>query len=144
MDRLAFYNAGCEPEPGLSRLKLWVRRQARKILLPPSLRLVQILSSLCDRLDAAEHEIRELRQLRNQVDDLRRRQEEHAGRFPATIAFGWDYVAMVRRLSVLEEHVDTLLSRDAAEEAPALSDTSVRFPGVEPLEADHASRSKLG
>jgi hypothetical protein len=144
MDHLAFYNAGCEPEPGLSRLRLWLRRQARKILMPPSLRLVQILASLCGRLDAAEHEIRELREVRNQVDDLRRRQEEQAARFPATIAFGWDYVAMVRRLAVLEEHVDALLSRDAAEEAPALSDSSVRFPGVEALDADRASRSQLG
>ena len=144
MDRLAFYNAGCEPQPGVSRLKLWVRRQARKILLPPSLRLVQILSSLCDRLDAAEHEIRELREIRNQVDDLRRRQEEQAARFPATIAFGWDYVAMVRRLAVLEEHVDTLLCRDSAETVPALADSSVRFPGLEPAEANHAPRAKLG
>jgi hypothetical protein len=143
MDHLAFYNAGCEPEPGVSRLKLWVRRQARKILLPPSVRLVQILGSLCHRLDLAEHELREIREIRNQIDDLRRRQEEQAGRFPATIAFGWDYVAMVRRLAVLEEHVDALLCRDA-ETAPALSDSSVRFPGLEPVEADHASRSKLG
>jgi hypothetical protein len=144
MDRLAFYNVGCEPQPGVSRLKLWVRRQARKILLPPSLRLVQILSSLCDRLDAAEHEIRELREIRNQVDDLRRRQEEQAARFPATIAFGWDYVAMVRRLAVLEEHVDTLLCRDAAETVPALADSSVRFPSLEAADADHAPRAKLG
>jgi hypothetical protein len=106
MDRLAFYNAGCEPQPGVSRLKLWVRRQARKILLPPSIRLVQILSSLCDRLDAAEHEIRELREI--------------------------------------QEHVDTLLCRDSAETVPALADSSVRFPGLEPAEADHAPRSKLG
>jgi hypothetical protein len=144
MDQLAFYNAGCEPEPGVSRFKLWLRRQARKILLPASVRLVQILSSLCHRLDVAEHEIREFREIRNQVDDLRRRHEEQAARFPATIAFGWDYVAMVRRLAVLEEHVDALLCRDAAEAAPALADSSVRFPGLEPVEADHAPRSKIG
>jgi hypothetical protein len=142
MDQLAFYNVGCEPEPGVSRLKPWLRRLARKVLLPASLRLVQILSSLCHRLDVAEQELRDLRNL---VDDLRRRHEEQVARFPATIAFGWDYVAMVRRLAVLEEHVDALLcGRDAAEAAPALADSSVRFPGLESAEADHAPRSKLG
>ncbi len=52
---------------------------------------------------------------------------------------------MVRRLAVLEEHVDALLTaRDAAEADPALADSSVRFPSGSDPEADHASRSKLG
>jgi hypothetical protein len=141
MDHLAFYNAGCEPAPGRRRLKSWVRRVARKILLPPSRRLVQILSSLCHRLDVAEFEMRDLKA---QVDDLCRRQEDQAAKTSATIAFGWDYVAMVRRLAVLEEHVDTLLSRSAAD----LDDPTERHPGKGPvgvgLDANHASRSKLG
>ncbi|WP_435011086.1 hypothetical protein P12x_002380 [Tundrisphaera lichenicola] len=135
MDHLAFYNTGCDPEPGLSRLKLWVRRQVRKVLLPPSRRLVEILTSLCHRLDVAEHESREIR---HQVDDLRRRQEEQAARLSSTIAFGWDYVAMVRRLAVLEEHVDTLLKREEAGASPDQADPSVRFHGHE---AEHISRS---
>jgi hypothetical protein len=145
MDHLAYYNVGCEPAPGTSRLTLMARRMVRTLLLPPSRRLVEILISLCHRLDVAEHEIRELREVRNQIDDLRRRQEEQAGRFPATIAFGWDYVAMVRRLAVLEEHVDSLLTaRHAAEMSSEADDPSVRFPLDAGLEADHSPRSKVG
>ncbi len=119
MDHLAFYNVGCEPESGRSGLKSWVRRQCRKILLPPFRRLVEILASLCHRLDVAEHEIRDLR---GQIDDVRRRHDDQAAKLPATIAFGWDYVAMVRRLAVLEEHVDALLTARAAAEAGAPAD----------------------
>jgi hypothetical protein len=145
MDHLAYYNAGCEPAPGGSRLKPWVRRVARKILLPPSRRLVEILASLCRRLDVSEYEMRDLKVL---VDDLRRRQEEQAAKTSATIAFGWDYVAMVRRLAVLEEHVDTLLSRNAGEPAPGLVEPTER-PAVKGplgvgLEANRAPRTKHG
>ncbi len=116
MDHLAFYNVGCEPTPGGSKLKVWVRRQFRRILLPMSRRVVEILISVVQRLDVAEHEIRDLR---GQLDDLRLRHDDQAAKLPATIAFGWDYVAMVRRLAVLEEHVDALLTaRDAAGAAP--------------------------
>ncbi len=106
MDHLAFYNTGCEPATGRAGLKIRCRRLARKLLLPGFQRLVEILASLCRRLDILEYEVRDLKA---QVDDLRRRQEDQAAKIPATIAFGWDYVAMVRRLAVLEEHVDRLL-----------------------------------
>ena len=107
MDHLAYYNTGCDPEPGLSRLKLWVRRQFRKILLPGSKRMVQILGSLCHRLEVNEAAINDLN---DRCDDLYHRQQDLASKYPATIAFGWDYVAMTRRLAVLEEHVDALLA----------------------------------
>ncbi len=116
MDHLAFYNAGCEPTTGRSRLKVLLRRFGRRLVLPASQRLVEILVSICRRLDASEHEIHHLK---SQVDDLRRRQEDQAAKIPATIAFGWDYVAMVRRLAVLEEHVDTLLSEKKAADSHA-------------------------
>ena len=142
MDHLAFYNVGCEPGPGLIGLKSRVRRQLRRILLPMFKRLVQLLASICHRLEATEHEVRELRVL---VDDLRLRHEDQAARAPATLAFGWDYVAMVRRLAVLEEHVDALLTaRDAA--AEALSGPSdgppARYPVGPAFEPEHASRSR--
>lgn len=124
MDHLAYYNTGCEPEPGLSRPKLWVRRQFRKILLPASKRMVQILTSLCHRLDIGEAAIRELQ---DRCNDLHHRQHDLAAKYPATIAFGWDYVAMTRRLAVLEEHVDILL----AERERLLAGASIG--GAEPL-----------
>ncbi len=126
MEQLAYYNVGCQPAPGASRLKVWVRRQFRRVLLPTSMRMVEILASLCHRLDVDEHDIRDLR---GQLDDLRRRHDEQSAKIPATIAFGWDYVAMVRRLAVLEEHVDALLARDAAGSAPAA------FPALESVGA---------
>ena len=116
MDHLAFYNVGSQPTPGGSRVKVWVRRQFRRVLLPMSERLVEILASLCHRLDIAEHEIRDLK---GQVDDLRRRHDDQAARAPAMMAFGWDYVAMGRRLAVLEEHVDALLKARDAEASTA-------------------------
>ena len=136
MDHLAFYNAGCEPEPGRPGLKLRVRRQARKILLPPSIRLVQILASLCRRLDVAEHEIRDLQ---GQVNDLRRRQEDQAGPDP-----GDDRLRLglrgdgppARGPGGARRRPPT--ARDAAEAAPALADSSVRFPGLEPPEAEQS------
>jgi hypothetical protein len=114
MEHLAFYNSGCEPGRGPAGPVVLIRRLLRSLLLPMFRRLVQILDSLCNRLEAAEHEAEELRDL---VDDLRRRQEEQAAKVPATLAFGWDYVAMVRRLAILEEHVDALLA--AKEDAEA-------------------------
>ena len=205
MDHLAYYNEGCEPDAGQSGLMVWTRRQFRRILLPASNRLVQILGSLCHRLDASEGQVRQLQiqlgQLQCQVGDLRsqlgtlrlqldgqqaqladhrdrlraipdrcdilqaqiddhalhlgqipdqfaslnarfddhqdqideqrgrldaqrgqldalparfddlyHRFEDQGSRYPATVAFGWDYVAMTRRLGVLEEHVDALLA----------------------------------
>ncbi len=107
MDPLAFYNSGCEPSHGPSLVGVFLRRRLRNLLRPMFLRLVEILGSLCHRLDVAE---REAEDIRNLVDDLRRRQEEQAGKLPATLAFGWDYVAMVRRLAILEEHVDALMA----------------------------------
>ena len=110
MEHLAFYNVGSEPTSGRPRLKVWLRRQFRRILLPSSQRLVEILTSLCERLDRAEREIHDLQQ---QLDDLRRRHEDQAVKIPATVAFGWDYVAMVRRLAALEGHVDALMTAQA-------------------------------
>jgi hypothetical protein len=125
MEHLAFYNHGCQPAPGASKMKLWVRRQARRAILPMCQRLVEILASVVQRLDQDEHEIRALR---GELDDLRRRHDEQAAKVPATLAFGWDYVAMVRRLAVLEEHVDALLTRDRAQ----ADQSSVRLAGLEP------------
>ena len=36
MDHLAYYDAGCELTPGVSRPKIWLRRQFRRVLLPAS------------------------------------------------------------------------------------------------------------
>jgi hypothetical protein len=116
MGHLAFYNHGCEPASGPAGFMVLIRRALRRTLLPMFRRLEDLLRSICHRLEAAEHEAKDLRNL---VEDLRHRQEEQAAKLPSTLAFGWDYVAMVRRLAVLEEHVDTLLNEKKAAEASA-------------------------
>ena len=133
MDHLAYYNTGCEPARGLGRPKVWARRLLRKLLFPASRRLVEILASLCRRLDVGELEVRELQV---QLDDLRRRHEDHSARLNAAVAFGWDYVALTRRLAALEEHVDTLLTAQGEPGAVAGS--------ITPGPAADFSRSKVG
>ena len=99
--------------------------------MPYSRRLVEILFSLCGRLDISDLEIRDLQK---QLEDLQRRHDDVATKLPATVAFGWDYVAMVRRLAVLEEHVDTLLN--AREEAHDLARSAVvETPAPQPVRA---------
>jgi hypothetical protein len=142
MDHLAFYNTGCEPKPGRARLKVLVRRLLRRILLPLFQRLTEILAGLCQRMDLFEHEAHNLRA---QLDDLRRRHEDQSARTTATIAFGWDYVAMVRRLAVLEEHVDALMAaRNSSEALAKPGDSSVRFSVGSSLDSEHASRARVG
>lgn len=126
MDELRYYDVGCEPEPGLSRTTLWLRRRLRDLLLPASKRMVQLLLSLCQRLEVNEAAIRAVN---DRCDDLFHRQLDLAGKYPATIAFGWDYVAMTRRLAVLEEHVEALLAereRLIAAAAPSAEDAPAR------------------
>ena len=122
MEHLAYYHVGCEPASGMGRPTVWARRLLRKLLLPASRRLVQILTSVVDRLDKDE---RDILLLQAEVESLHRRQDDVAERFPTTVAFGWDYVAMVRRLAVLEDHVAELLAaRDDAAGAPTPDDAS--------------------
>jgi hypothetical protein len=81
------------------------------------------------RLDA------DLRSLDQRQEQLDRRQEQLDRQLKAVMAFGWDHVAMARRLAALEDHVDKLLSRGAASApvAPASGEsrTSIRYPGPE-------------
>jgi hypothetical protein len=144
MKHLAFYDVGCEPSRGLLGLKVRLRRRVRNLLLPMFRRLVEILGSLCHRLEVLEKEVEDLR---DRVDDLRRRQEEQSAKVPSTLAFGWDYVAMVRRLAILEEHVDVLLTARAAPaiDSKAVNDPApVRFPIASSLEPEPAPRARVG
>ena len=83
-----------------------VRRVARKLLRPASLRLSELLSGLARRIDAADQGVRDLHSRLDRTDDQLR----------DTISFGWDYAAMTRRLAALEDRVEAL---QAAAEAGA-------------------------
>ena len=58
---------------------------------------------------------------------------------PPWLAFGWDYVAMARRLAILEDRVETLLAAQVVD-----SSAPVRFPVVPSIEAESAPRSRVG
>jgi hypothetical protein len=109
---LAFYNVGCDEPKGRRRLIVPLRRALRRVLRPFFLRQVEIFSHLCDRLDAAE--AADLN-LRRQFEHMSARQDDLADQAHAAVAFGWDYMAMVRRLAALEDRVEALSAeRDEA------------------------------
>lgn len=118
---LAFYDAGCENPRGLRRPLIFARRALRRILRPIFQRQVALYQAMLDRFDAAEQADASLRA---DLDELSRRHESLNEQSQATIAFGWDYVALVRRLAVLEDRVETLTAAREGETSAA----SVRFP----------------
>lgn len=115
---LAFYNAGCEQPRGARRVVVLVRRVLRRILRPIFSRQVEILQHLCDRLDRQDEE-RQV--LRKDLDEVTRRDDQLALQTQAAMSFGWDYVAMVRRLAVLEDRVEALVAHAEAEQGPSRS-----------------------
>ncbi len=126
---LAFYNVGCEDPRGPRRVVVLARRALRRVLRPIFQRQVALFQALCDRLDAAE---RDDASLRAELATLARRQDDLNEQTQATIAFGWDYVAMVRRLAALEDRVEALTAAlNGQGDDPR---ASVPFPGSEGAE----------
>ncbi len=142
MNDLAFYYAGGHGAKGFRHLPVLVRRLVRRILWPIFLRQVEIFQALIVRLDRLEsrvethdHAVFALRvdtdKLTEQHQELAKRQEEAAEQLQTALAFGWDYVAFVRRLATLEDLVaaSTGTSLTAASEN-ADAHPSILFPGL--------------
>ncbi|CAN5914119.1 hypothetical protein BH23PLA1_BH23PLA1_07710 [soil metagenome] len=96
MRDFAFYNAGGSGSNGPRRVLALARRILRRVLRPIFFRQEEIF-----------------RELQGQIDELARRREELAEQvhdlarqLDATTAFGWDYVAMARRLAALEDRIE--------------------------------------
>jgi hypothetical protein len=130
-----FYDEGTSAAQGFRRAVVLARRLLRRLLRP-----------MLFRLDA------ELKSLDRKYEQLDRRQEHLDRQLKAAIALGWDHVAMARRLAVLEDHVNELLSRSATSASVANGDgasrPSIRYPGHEGRCADEprpliASQSKV-
>ncbi len=119
MTELAFYDAGCENPRGLRRPLVFTRRALRRVLRPIFQRQVVLYQAILDRLDAAD---RTDAGLRANLDELTRRHDDLNEQLQATIAFGWDYVALVRRVASLEDRLESLGSDSRA---------SVPFPASE-------------
>ena len=126
---LAFYNAGCHEPKGVRRSVVPFRRVLRRMLRPVFLRQVELFRELFHRVDHLDHS---LHALRHELNALAQRQDELSEQLKTTLAFGWDHVAMVRRLAVLED----LLAASSSNGTGALggdesdSRSSILFPGL--------------
>src|SRR5206468_3273302 len=89
MRELAFYEAGYHEVKGIRRAVIPFRRLLRRLLRPIFLQLDAELRSLARRHDEFDRELKAVR------------------------AMGWDHVALARRLAVLEDHVDAILTAEA-------------------------------
>ena len=85
---LAFYNVGCQEPRGARRVVVPFRRLLRRVLRPIFVRQVEILNSLCDRLDQDEHASRALRA---DLEHISQRQFHLAEQLQGSVALGWDY-----------------------------------------------------
>jgi seryl-tRNA synthetase len=100
----AFYNAGTGESRGLKRAFVPVRRVLRRVLRPIFLRQAELMMHLAGRIDETNAKI----------EDLRRRHDLTSDQIQDTIAFGWDHVAMARRLAALEDRVESLQAKAEA------------------------------
>jgi hypothetical protein len=129
MPDLAFYNAGCEGSSGLRQLLVLPRRLLRRLLRPIFQQQVALFQHLIDRLDRSETEDRKLE---GELATLTKRQSEIDDRVETVLAFGWDYVAMVRRLALIEDQLAALGGHTAAPSEESDARPSILFPGFEP------------
>jgi hypothetical protein len=111
MRDLAFYEVGCHELNGIKRVVIPFRRLLRRLLLPIFLHLDSQLKAIDRR--------------QNQLDrDMK-----------AVLGMGWDHVAIARRLALLEDHVEALLSRETGGDSNRLSEDGeqplIRYPRLD-------------
>ena len=129
MPDLAFYNAGCSGSRGIRQIVVVARRLLRRVLRPIFLHQVALFQYLIERLDRDEAS---LTGVQSDVATLTRRQDEIDQRLETVQAFGWDYVAMVRRLAVIEDQLAALTGQAAPGSDDAETQPSILFPGFDP------------
>ena len=88
MRDFAFYNAGINDAKGPKTVLGLIRRLVRRLLRPMFFHQEAIYHDLQAQIDRLTEQV----QLLNQ-------------RSASTDAFGWDYVAMARRLAAIEDHL---------------------------------------
>lgn len=152
MQDFAFYNAGSHSLKGPRGLLVMARRMMRRVLRPIFLRQVEIFQHFADLLDNHEGRVSDLRtdadamkrQHRDLAHELGRqnealalrqdqqsaRQDELADQIQTTMAFGWDYVAMVRRLATLEDQLALLTGSTLSPSDEGDAHPSILFPGL--------------
>lgn len=135
---LAFYDAGCDKPVGPRALIVPFRRGLRRLQRPFFQRLVAILQSHEDRLDAVDHTSASLR-----ADVQRLSQSHHqlSAQSQAALSFGWDYVAMARRIAALEDRVEALTAELEATRSRQANTARVSVPFPAHAEALQAEAS---
>ena len=113
----AFYNAGVDDATGPRRAVAMARRLLRRLLRPIFFRQEAIYRDLQGQIDALEGQLRAL-----------------DARVEATDAFGWDHVAMARRLAAIEDRLDA--GSPEADRGPV---PGRRLDGASNLPAPHAT-----
>ena len=119
MRDFAFYNAGVDDATGPRRALALARRLLRRILRPIFFRQETIYRDLQQQIDALECQFRAL-----------------ADRSEATDAFGWDHVAMARRLAAIEDRLRPEAPKADPEHKRGLG---LRLDGASDLPASHAT-----
>lgn len=114
VDTLAPAQSGLSLRQKLRRKAAPFCRGVRTVVRPSLRRVARAFQWLCDEPGPKPDPIHdlhiELQQLRNRVDHL----ESH---LQTTMAFGWDYIAMTRRLAILEDRVETLVQAKESSQA---------------------------
>ena len=97
MPDYSFYDAGCVAPKGLARVVVLFRRLLRRLLRPIFLRQAALFQELGSRIE----------EVAGRLGGLDQRQERLE-------AFECDGTALARRLAVLEDRLEALLSRERA------------------------------
>ena len=121
MRDIAFYNVGISELKGFRRVVIPFRRLLRRLLRPIFLRQVELFG----QLDA-------------QLENIARRQDLLEEQVKATLAFGWDYVVLTRRLAALEDQVSALYAQDSS----SRPDPSPEIPVPHLYPAVHEARPR--
>lgn len=157
MQDLAFSNVGCERSSRKRDLVIMPRRVLRRFMRPMLFRLQDILKTLVQRHDHSDQNIANLQgaiaalradivylqahlpvvqdeigALRQDLFQLTNSHKVVAQQAQTAIAIGWDEVAVVRRLAVIEEHVESLMKERSG---IVTENRSILFPGHEQVKS---------
>lgn len=131
MQEIAFYDVGCAEVRGVRRLAVPFRRLVRRILRPIFQHLANLLNHLRKEQGRLTDEVRQLREEQVRWAESLKGLPEHLGqmdeRMQAILYFGWDYVALVRRLAALESQVEALRPTEADGESAGEPPAAIAF-----------------
>lgn len=99
-------------------------RGRKRALVPFRKVLLRLLRPSFQRVEA------ELAAMDGRLESARAQAEQTDRRVRQAVAFGWDYVALVRRVTVLEDLVEELRTELASHRAGDASPRTIPLPGL--------------